>query len=78
MVEKDAQLIDFVKYEGDTDLREFLIYTPMKTTTRAIIFDVMKNFQHEENRIWEKFFNLCYNGAPAMLGIEQGSVARTK
>ncbi|XP_014664178.1 PREDICTED: protein FAM200A-like [Priapulus caudatus] len=79
-VGKDAQLLVFTRYEGDTDIEEqFLICTPLETTTTGLdIFNVLDTFQQEEALSWENCVSLCTDGAPAMLGARQGFTARVK
>ena len=77
---KNAQLMVYVRYEGDMDLKEeFLFCTPLTTTaTGADIFNVVDNFQQEEGINWENCVSLCTDGAPAMLGARHGFTARVR
>jgi len=77
---KNAQLMVYVRYEGDTDLEEeFLFCTQLTTTaTGADIFNVVDNFQQKEDINWENCVSLCTDGAPAMLDARQGFTARFK
>ena len=64
---KNAQLMVYVRYEGDMDLEEkFLFCTPLTTTaTGADIFNVVDNFQQEEGINWENCVKLCTDSARA-------------
>ena len=77
---KNAQLMVYVRYEGDMDLEEeFLFYTLLTTTaTGADIFNVVDNFQAEEGINWENCVSLYTDGAPAMLGARHGFTARVR
>ena len=77
---KNAQLMVYVRYEGDTDLEEeFLFCTQLTTTaTGADIFNVVDNFQQKEDINWENCVSLCTDGAPAILDARQGFTARFK
>ena len=77
---KIAQLMIYVRYEGDMDLEEeFLFCTPLTTTaTGADIFNVVDNFQQEESINLENCVSLCTDGAPAMLGTRHGFTARVR
>ena len=77
---KNAQLMVYVRYEGDMDLEEeFLFCTPLTTTaTGADIFNVVDNFQQKEGINWENCVSLCTDGAPAMLGARHGFTARVR
>ena len=57
---KNAQLMVYVRYEGDTDLKEkFLFCTPLTTTaTGADIFNVVDNFQQQEGINWKNCVSL--------------------
>ena len=77
---KNAQLMVYVRYEGDMDLEEeFLFCTPQITTaTGADIFNVVDNFRQKEGINWENCVSLCTDGAPAMLGVRRGFTARVR
>ena len=77
---KNAQLMVYVRYEGDIDLEEeFLFCTPLTiTATGAYIFNVVDNFQQEEGINCENCLSLCTDGAPAMLGSRHGFTARVR
>nr|XP_039248831.1 protein FAM200B-like [Styela clava] len=77
---KDAQLMVYVRYEGELDLEEeFLFCTPLTTTaTGADIYNVVDNFHKKEGVDWKNCVSLCTDGAPAMLGARQGFTARVK
>ena len=77
---KNAQLMVYVRYEGDMDLEEeFLFCTPLITTaTGADIFNVVDNFRQKEGINWENCVSLCTDGAPAMLGARRGFTARVR
>ena len=74
---KNAQLMVYARYEGDTDLKEeFLFCTPLTTTaTGADIFNVVDNFQ-QQGINWENCVSLCTDGAPAMFGARHCFTAR--
>ena len=76
----DAQLMVFVRFEGEVDLEEeFLLCTPFKTTTTgADIFNTMNDFHEQEGLSWSSCMSLCTDGAPAMLGVRQGFTARVQ
>ena len=78
-LEKNAQLMAYVRYESDMDLEEeFLFCTPLTTmATGADIFSVVDNFQ-QEGIIWQNCVSLCTDGAPAMLGARHGFTARVR
>ena len=71
---KNAQLMVFVRYEGDIDLEEeFLFCTPPTTTaTGADIFNVVDNFQQQEGTNWENCVSLCTEALPQCLVLETG------
>ena len=52
---KNAQLMVYVRYEGDVNLEEkFLFFTPLTTTAiGASILNVVDNFQQQEGINWE-------------------------
>ena len=78
-LEKNAQLMAYVRYESDMDLEEeFLFCTPLTTmATGADIFSVVDNFQQEGIK-WENCVTLCTDGAPAMLGARHWFTARVR
>ena len=73
---KGVQLMIFVRYEDETDFEEkFLFCTrPVTTETGADILSVVDNFQQKEGISWENCVSVCTDGAPAMLGVKQGSL----
>ena len=75
---KNAQLMVYVRYEGDMDLEEeFLFCTPLTTTaTGADTFNVVDNFQLQEGINWKNCASLCTDGASAMLGARHEFTAR--
>ena len=77
---KNAQLMVYVTYEGETDLEEeFLFRTPLTTTaTGADIFNVVNNFQQKQGINWKNCVSLCGDGALAILGARQGFTVRVK
>ena len=77
---KNAQLIVYVRYEGDMDPEEeFLFCTPLTTTaTGANIFKVVDNFQQQEGINWENCVSLDTDGTLAMLGAQHGFIAQVR
>ena len=77
---KNAQLMVYVRCEGDTDLeKEPLLCTPLTTAaTDADIFNAVINFQKKEDIYWENCVCSHTDGALAMLGARQGFTARVK
>ncbi|XP_077966629.1 zinc finger BED domain-containing protein 5-like [Styela clava] len=75
---KYAQVMVYVRYEGELDLEEeFLFCTPLTTTaTGADIYNVVDNFHKKEGVDWKNCVSLCTDGASAMLGARQGFTAR--
>jgi len=67
---KNAQLMVYVRYEGDTDLEEqFLFCTPLTTTaTGTDICNVVDSFQQNEGINLEHCVSLHTDGAPVVLG----------
>ena len=71
---KNAQLMVYVRYEGDMDLEEeFLFCTPLTTTaTGADIFNVVDNFQQEEGINWETVSAYALTALPQCLVLDTG------
>ena len=72
-VSSAAQLIAFVHYVTEKNVKELLFCSELKTTTKAK--DVMAKVEHffdKENISWASLCGVCSDGVPAMLGAKSG------
>lgn len=70
----DAQLMTYVRYQGQEDMEEeLLLCRSLQTTTRGEdIFMMVDSFFREEELNWRQCYSVCCDGAPAMLGARHG------
>ena len=77
---KNAQLLVYARFPGSTDLEEaFLFCRPLLTTTKGLdIFELVDSYLKDSGLNWNQCFSICTDGAPAMLGCQQGFTTRAK
>ena len=73
-VSSSAQLMAFVRYVTEKNVKEELLFcSELKTTTKAK--DVMAKIKHffdKENISWASLCGVCTDDAPAILGAKSG------
>ena len=63
-----AQLICFVRYIYDGDLKKIFCLSPLQTTTKGIdIFEKVNAFFIDNGLDWKNICAICTDGATAML-----------
>jgi hypothetical protein len=75
-----CQLSVYVRIVGPTSIEDgFLFCRPLETTSKAEnVFEVISSFFDKNSFIWENLVGICTDGAPAMIGLRGGFIARMK
>ena len=78
-VARCAQLLVFVRYIKDGDVKEeFLFCHALEATTKGDVFQEVFKFFEKEGLSWDNVCGNTTDGAPAMLGSHSGYQAKVK
>lgn len=79
-VERNSQLMVFVRYKTDDNFaEEFLFCEPLLSTTTGLdIFEMVDKFFKKHNVAWTGCVGVCADGAPAMMGKRIGFCKRVQ
>lgn len=79
-VSDDAQLlVYYVRYQGKSGIKEnFLLCKRLERTTVSEDLSKLADSFIKEGLRWDHCFNVCSDGAPAMLRARQGFTTRIK
>ena len=74
-----SQLVVFVRYIHEYDIKNKFLFCTLKTTTKSEdVMEKLSTFFDTEGLQWNKLCGICTDNAPAMLGSRSGFQTKVK